>query len=143
MDKHEHTVLFIFLSSLTVPPTVKPINQTTSIEVEAGSNVTLSVSILYDIMEYLPLTNISWTQPENAEVTIDSALPAHEGPVNSSLHLFSMSPAVSGLYTLTAINDEGNTTITFNITGTQEGELSIIICNYYSNSVSPGDKHCV
>ena len=94
--------------------------KSTSFEVEAGTNLTISVTILDDddeginIFDYVPLTEISWTLPGTAAVinkTVLPELPAREGPLNSSLHVFSLSLEDSGIYSVEVINAEGQTTI--------------------------------
>lgn len=71
---------------------------------------------MYDTMEYLPLTNVSWTPPDSAtHSSITPTLPAEAGPVTSSLHLSTLSPNDSGLYAVTATNAAGSTTLNYTI----------------------------
>jgi hypothetical protein len=85
---------------------------------DEGSNLTLAVTIMYDTMEYLPLTDVSWVMPDGATTnsSINSTLPAYAGPVTSSFHLSSLSPDDAGVYAVTASNVAGSTTINFTIT---------------------------
>ena len=100
------------------PPSLDSPNLAETV-LDEGSDLTLVVSIMYDIMEYLPLTNVSWTLPDSVNVTTDtsinSTLPAGAGPVAASLHLSDLSPGDSGVYAVTATNDAGNTTLNFTV----------------------------
>jgi hypothetical protein len=84
---------------------------------DEGSNLTLAVTIMYDTMEYLPLTDVSWVMPDGATTnsSINSTLPAYAGPVTSSFHLSSLSPDDVGVYAVTASNDAGSTIVNFTI----------------------------
>ena len=75
---------------------------------------------MYDTIEYVPLTDVLWVLPDDANASavfsVSSTLPADAGPVYSSLHLPSLLPADSGIYAVTVANDAGNTTVDFTIT---------------------------
>ncbi len=99
---------------MSVPPSVQSVGPS-RVQVAAGSDHSFTVSIM-NIIEYLPLTNVSWMQSGSGTVTTNSTLPAYDGPVYSSLYLSSLSPDDSGVYAVIATNNAGDATVIFNLT---------------------------
>ncbi len=94
----------------------------TSLEVEDGSDLTLSVSITGFNVH---LTDISWTQlgstltsgQGGGRVTITNT-PLMTAPVNSTLTITSVLPNESGSYVVTATNAAGNDSFMFSVSVT-------------------------
>lgn len=97
--------------------------QIQSLEISAANNLTLSVNIT---KFNVPLTNITWTHGGNIlnsgvdRVTVTNSLSLLLSPVMSTLHLTSLIPLDSGLYTITSSNPVGSRSLTFNVTVTGE-----------------------
>ena len=103
-----------------IPSVVLGEGQVASLEVDEGSDLTLSVSITdFNV----PITDISWTQLGNAltcgqgRITITNT-PMMTAPVNSTLMITSILPNEAGSYVATAINDAGSDTFMFSVTVT-------------------------
>ncbi len=103
------------------PSVVLGEGQAPSLEVEDGSNLTLSVSITgFNVS----LTDISWTQLGSAltsgqggRVTITNT-PLMIAPVNSTLTITSVLPNESGSYVVTATNAAGSDNFMFSVSVT-------------------------
>ena len=118
--------------------------QTNYVSIDAGNNLTLSAII----EEYnSPLTSIMWSHNDvpvyNGDDRIITGLNSSMSampPVMATLQRMSLIPLDAGRYTITAANDVGSITMTFNVTiysklfTTQFRGMIAFILHFFSES---------